>query len=135
MRNLFSSFPQDAEISAFELRSILNKILAKRECFLHQQLQMPPAGFHSGHGGREGTADLGRVRAGLCPRPAAWLSIWPRPCALSAASGGCRNTGAVPAQKVSHKLCALAGYRWVSFIPASATGNWLPGRGMDLNNP
>uniref|UniRef100_A0A8C9NN27 Calpain-2 catalytic subunit n=1 Tax=Serinus canaria TaxID=9135 RepID=A0A8C9NN27_SERCA len=29
--NLFSSFPQDAEISAFELRSILNRILAKRQ--------------------------------------------------------------------------------------------------------
>ncbi|NXP00587.1 CAN2 protein, partial [Certhia brachydactyla] len=31
VENLFSSFPQDAEISAFELRSILNKILAKRK--------------------------------------------------------------------------------------------------------
>ncbi|KAF2986700.1 hypothetical protein EK904_013483 [Melospiza melodia maxima] len=38
------NFDEDAEISAFELRSILNKILAKRECFLHQQFQMPPAG-------------------------------------------------------------------------------------------
>ena len=28
-----SSFPQDAEISAFELRSILNKIMAKRKYF------------------------------------------------------------------------------------------------------
>lgn len=27
----FSSVPQDAEISAFELRSILNKIMAKRK--------------------------------------------------------------------------------------------------------
>ncbi|NXC13706.1 CAN2 protein, partial [Corythaeola cristata] len=28
---LFSSFPQDAEISAFELRNILNKVMAKRK--------------------------------------------------------------------------------------------------------
>lgn len=38
VKNLFSSFLQDAEISAFELRSILNKILAKRK-------YLPPAGL------------------------------------------------------------------------------------------
>lgn len=42
LENLLSSFPQDAEISAFELRSILNKILAKREC-------LPPAAAPHGH--------------------------------------------------------------------------------------
>uniref|UniRef100_A0A8C8AYL8 Calpain-2 catalytic subunit n=1 Tax=Otus sunia TaxID=257818 RepID=A0A8C8AYL8_9STRI len=31
VKNLFFSFPQDAEISAFELRNILNKIMAKRQ--------------------------------------------------------------------------------------------------------
>lgn len=42
VENLFSSFPQDAEISAFELRSILNKILAKRKF-------LPPAAASGGH--------------------------------------------------------------------------------------
>lgn len=129
VENSFSSFPQDAEISAFELRSILNRILAKREC-------LPPAGAWHSHQQVSSVA-LGAQRApltwagsepGLCPSPAAWFSIWPRLCVLSAAPGGCRNAGAVPAQKVFHRMCALAGHRWVSFIPAAATGNWLPGR-------
>lgn len=42
VKNLFSSFLQDAEISAFELRNILNKVMAKRK-------YLPPAAASVGH--------------------------------------------------------------------------------------
>lgn len=127
---LFSSFPQDAEISAFELRNILNKVMAKRK-------YLPPAVPFRGHeqvsstAMRAQTAALTWAESNLwaLPQTSAWLSTLPRPDAVSALLGGCAC-----AEGVFHRTCALAGCTWVPFIPAAATGNWLPGRGMDLIN-
>lgn len=109
VENLFPSFPQDAEISAFELRSILNKVLAKRECLPpaaasggHQQV-WPPAGFHHGPGSTEGTR--AGSEPGLCPRPAAWVSIWPQPRALCCSRELQKHWGCASPEGVSQDVC------------------------------
>lgn len=134
VENSFSSFPQDAEISAFELRSILNRILAKREC-------LPPAGAWHGHQQVSSVA-LGAQRApltwagsepGLCPSPAAWFSIWPRLCSLCCSRGLQKCWGCASPEGVSQDVCVGRAQMGV-FYPSSC--HWeLAARKMDLNNP
>lgn len=136
VKNLLSSFPQDAEISAFELRNILNKVMAKRK-------YLPPAASSVGHQQVSSTA----MRAQRAPLT--WGESNPRAlpqtCGLSLrmATATCYRCpfkglqklwGCACSEGMFHRMCALAGCMWVPFIPASATGNWLPGRWMDLIN-
>lgn len=81
-KNLSSSFLQDAEISAFELRSILNKILAKRKYMPQQCFSRTQTGSQCGCE----RSSLHTARA-TCP----------------AAPGSCRNIWAVPTY---HRVCA-----------------------------
>lgn len=106
VENLFSSFPQDAEISAFELRSILNKILAKREC-------LPPAAASHGHQqvspvamGAEGTTDLGRVRAWALPQTCCLvLHMATIMCSLCCFRGLQKRWGCASPEGVSQDVC------------------------------
>ena len=124
VKNLFSSFPQDAEISAFELRNILNKIMAKRK-------YLPQTAASVDHQQVSSMA----VRAESTPLTWAESKPWalPQTCGLAlrvatATCYLCSFRGLHCTEAVFHRMRALAGCIWVPFIPASATGNWLPGR-------
>lgn len=67
---------------------------------------------------------------GLCPRPAARLSVWPWPRAISASSGGCKNAGAAPAPKVcfTGRVLWQGAYGLLSQRLLLGIGCWEDGR-------
>lgn len=113
-KNLSSSFLQDAEISAFELRNILNKILAKRK-------YLPPAVLQQ---------DTDRLPVWL------WEILSSHgqghmPCSPRELQKhlGCAH---VSQGVCSGSVCLHACCIQVPFIPVPGIGNWLPGRWADL---